>query len=66
MELSDAHILPRYGGAGLLKFAFVMAPGFPDAGKEAIEGPAIFPTKWFLDRQQALDWLASPLERRHA
>jgi len=66
MEWRDAHIIPRYGAAGVLKFAFVMPPGFPDAGKEAIEGPAIFPTKWFLDRQQALDWLASPLERRHA
>jgi len=57
MEWRDAHIIPRYGAAGVRRFAFVMPVGFPDAGKEAVEGPAVFPTKWFLDRQQALAWL---------
>jgi hypothetical protein len=59
MEWRDAHIIPRYGAAGVRRFAFVMPTGFPNAGKEAVEGPAIFPTKWFVDRQQALDWLTA-------
>ncbi len=57
MAWRDAHIIPRYGAAGVRKFAFLMPAGFPKAGSEAFEGPAIFPTKWFVDRQQALDWL---------
>ena len=59
MEWRDAHIIPRYGAAGVRRFAFIMImpAGFPDAGKEAVEGPAVFPTKWFLDRQQAVNWL---------
>jgi hypothetical protein len=60
MEWRDAHIIPRYGAAGVRKFAFVMPTGFPNAGKEGVEGPAIFPTRWFLDRRQALDWLGAP------
>ena len=60
MEWRDAHIIPRYGAAGVRKFAFVMPTDFPNAGKEAVEGPAIFPTRWFVDRQQALDWLGAP------
>jgi hypothetical protein len=59
MAWRDAHIIPRYGAAGVRKFAFVMPASFPDAGKEAVEGPAIFPTKWFIDRQTALNWLRS-------
>ena len=59
MEWRDAHIIPRYGAAGVRKFAFVMPTDFPNAGKEAVEGPAIFPTRWFVDRQQALDWLGA-------
>lgn len=57
MAWRDAHIIPRYGAAGVRKFAFLMPSGFPEAGKEAVEGPAVFPTKWFVDRQQALNWL---------
>jgi hypothetical protein len=57
MEWRDAHIIPRYGAAGVRKFAFLMPAGFPKAGSEAFEGPAVFPTKWFVNRQQALDWL---------
>src|SRR2546425_2354844 len=43
MEWRDAPIIPRYGAAGGRKFAFLMPPGFPPAGEEAIEGAAIFP-----------------------
>ena len=57
MAWRDAHIIPRYGAAGVRKFAFLMPASFPDAGREAIEGPAIFPTKWFVERQTALTWL---------
>ena len=57
MAWRDAHIIPRYGAAGVRKFAFLMPPGFPDAGKEAIEGPAIFPTKWFVNAREAMTWL---------
>ncbi len=57
MEWRDAHIIPRYGAAGVRRFAFLMPAGFPRAGVEAVEGPAVFPTKWFVDRQEALAWL---------
>ena len=59
MEWRDAHIIPRYGAAGVRKFAFLMPASFPDAGREAVEGPAIFPTKWFVQREAALNWLRS-------
>ena len=57
MEWRDAHIIPRYGAAGVRKFAFLMPAGFPEAGSEAVEGPAIFPTRWFVDRTEAFTWL---------
>jgi hypothetical protein len=57
MEWRDAHIIPRYGAAGVRRFAFLMPAGFPKAGAEAFEGPAVFPTKWFVDRENALLWL---------
>jgi len=60
MEWRDAHITPRYGAAGVRKFAFVMPTGFGSAGKKAVEGPAVFPTRWFVDRRQAVDWLGAP------
>jgi hypothetical protein len=53
----DAHIVPRYGAAGVRKFAFLMPAGFPDAGKEAIDGSAVYPTRWFVERAEALSWL---------
>ena len=57
IEWRDAHIIPCYGAAGVRKFAFLMPAGFPKAGVEAVEGPAVFPTKWFVDRDEALKWL---------
>jgi hypothetical protein len=57
LEWRDAHIIPRYGAAGVRKFAFHVPAGFPKAGAEETEGPAIFPTRWFVDREAALEWL---------
>jgi predicted enzyme related to lactoylglutathione lyase len=57
MEWRNAHIVPRYGAAGVRRLAFVMPPNFPKAGAEEYEGPAVFPTRWFTDRQEALSWL---------
>lgn len=60
MQWRDGSIIPRYGAAGVRKFAFHVQ-GFPGTmeagGKEAFEGPAIFPTAWFSERQHALAWL---------
>ena len=60
MQWRDDCIIPRYGAAGVRKFAFHVPAGFPNTieagGKEAFEGPAIFPTTWFSERQHALDW----------
>jgi hypothetical protein len=61
MQWRDDYIIPRYGAAGVKKFAFHVPAGFPNTieagGKEAFEGPAIFPTAWFSVRQNALSWL---------
>jgi hypothetical protein len=57
MAWRDAHIIPRYGAAGVRKFALVMPAGFPNVSKEMVDGPAVFPTKWFADREEALVWL---------
>jgi hypothetical protein len=60
MQWRDDFIIPRYGAAGAKKFAFHMPAGFPNTmeagGTETFEGPAIFPTAWFSERQHALDW----------
>jgi len=57
MAWRDAHIIPRYGSAGVRRFAFLMPQSFPNPGREAIEGPAIFPTRWFVNREEAIRWL---------
>jgi hypothetical protein len=61
MQWRDDSIIPRYGAAGTKKFAFHVPAGFPNTieagGKEVFEGPAIFPTAWFSERQNALAWL---------
>ncbi len=58
MQWRDDCIIPRYGAAGARKFAFHVPADFPNTmeagGKEVVEGPAIFPTAWFSDRQHAL------------
>jgi len=63
MEWRNDAIIPRYGAAGVRKFAFHVSAGFPgtieSGGKEAIDGPAIFPTAWFSTRQNAVAWLKS-------
>ena len=60
MQWRDDCIIPRYGAAGTKKFAFHVPAGFKstmeEGGKEVFEGPAVFPTAWFTDRQRALDW----------
>jgi hypothetical protein len=60
MQWRDDCIIPRYGAAGAKKFAFHMPAGVPNTmeagGKEVFDGPAIFPTAWFSERQHALDW----------
>jgi len=60
MEWRDDHIIPRYGAAGVRKFAFHVPEGFPNTieagGREAFEGQAIFPTAWFSVRAHALEW----------
>jgi hypothetical protein len=52
-----SEIIPRYAAAGVRRFAFLVAPGHPDAGRETVEGPAVFPTRWFVDRADAVAWL---------
>lgn len=64
MEWRDDAIIPRYGAAGVRKFAFHVPAGFPNTiesgGQEKFDGPAVFPTAWFNQRQHALDWLRRP------
>ena len=57
MAWRDAHIIPRYGAAGVRRFAFLVPAQFPGVGKEEQEAPAVFPTRWFADRAEALAWL---------
>lgn len=61
MEWRNDAIIPRYGAAGVRKFAFLLPAGVPNTmesgGKEVIDGPAVFPTAWFSVRQNALNWL---------
>ena len=57
MDWRNAAILPRYGAAGVRKFAFVVPAGSPPVGKEAVEGQAVFPTAWFDSHDRALAWI---------
>jgi hypothetical protein len=61
MEWRNNPIIPRYGSAGVQKFAFHVPAGFPGTivGKEVVDGPAIFPTAWFSGRSRAIEWLKS-------
>ncbi|MEX2319248.1 MAG: hypothetical protein WD626_05295 [Bauldia sp.] len=58
-EWRQANVIPRYGAAGVRRFAFIMPEGFAHIGEEAVEGHATFPTAWFGSRHDALAWLAS-------
>ena len=62
MEWRDEKIIPRYGAAGVTKFAFLVNPGFPgtveSGGHPDAEGRATFPTGWFSTRERAYQWLA--------
>jgi len=63
MDWRDAFIIPRYASAGVRKFAFHVPEGalyvIDAGGTEKIDGPsAVFPTAWFSQRQNAVDWLA--------
>jgi len=60
MRWRDDCIIPRYGAAGVTKFAVHMPADFPNTiengGKEAFGEPAVFPTAWFSQRENALAW----------
>jgi hypothetical protein len=62
MQWRDKNIIPRYGAAGVTKFAFLVPEGFPgtveSGGKPGIDGSASFPTAWFSSREHAYQWLA--------
>jgi hypothetical protein len=57
MEWRDTVVVPRYGAAGVRKFAFVLPKGSPAVGREAVEGRAVFPTAWFDSHEQAHGWI---------
>ena len=63
MEWRANCVIPRYGSAGVQKFALIAPAGFPGTieagGKEEIETPATFPTAWFSGRSRAIEWLKS-------
>jgi hypothetical protein len=62
LEWRDENIMPRYGAAGVTKFAFLVADGAPgtveSGATPAPEGKATFPTGWFSTRERAYQWLA--------
>lgn len=62
MDWRDAHIIPRYNAAGVIKFAFLVPAGTPGTveagGTPAAEGSANFPTGWFSSRDSVYKWLA--------
>jgi hypothetical protein len=52
MAWRDAHVVSRYGAAGVRRFGFVMPTAFPNLGMESVDGPAVFTTRWFVDRDE--------------
>jgi len=63
MPWRDKEIIPHYNAGGVAKFAFITGDGVPfptvETGAEpAPEGPAAFPTGWFITRDRAYQWLA--------
>jgi hypothetical protein len=61
MQWRDENIIPRYNGAGVTKFAFLVPEGFPgtveSGGQPRVEGSANFPTSWFTKREHLYQWL---------
>jgi len=59
----DEHIIPRYNAAGVRKFAFLVprgASGTVERGHQPEkEPPGTFPTGYFEDRQDILEWFES-------
>jgi hypothetical protein len=63
MAWRNEEIIPRYNAGGVTKMAFIAGDGFPfptvESGAEpAPEGPATFPSGWFISRDRAYQWLA--------
>jgi hypothetical protein len=63
MAWRDKEIIPLYNAGGVTKFAFITGDGvrFPtvESGADpAPDGPAAFPTGWFITRDRAYQWLA--------
>jgi hypothetical protein len=61
MEWRNIAIIPRYGAAGVRRFALLAPPGFPNTVEQGhapeVDGPAVFPTAWFAERANAMVWL---------
>jgi hypothetical protein len=63
MAWRDQEIVPHYNAGGVTKFAFITGEGVPfptvESGADpAPDGPATFPTGWFITRERAYQWLA--------
>ena len=63
MAWRDKEIIPHYNAGGVSKFAFITGEGAPfptvESGADpALDGPATFPTGWFMTRDHALQWLS--------
>jgi len=63
MAWRDKEIVPHYNAGGVSKFAFITGEGVPfptvESGADpAPDGPADFPTGWFVTRDRAYQWLA--------
>jgi hypothetical protein len=56
----DEHVIPAYNAARVEKFAFLLPAGAPgtveDGNAPAKEPPGEFPTGYFTDRRNILDW----------
>jgi hypothetical protein len=60
MAWRDAHLVPRYGAAGVRRFAFAMPPTFGGAATQEAGGASVFSTRWFVDRGEAIRWASTP------
>jgi hypothetical protein len=61
-EWREANIIPRYNGAGIKKFAFLLPPAatqiVENGTMPAREGVAKFPTGYFGTRERVFSWFA--------